>query len=402
MARARRTDNKGRVLKTGESQDKTGRYAYKWTQNGKRMTVYALTLPELREKEKAIQQDIDSGIDVSKRNVTINELFDLHMETKNNIRLTTRTNYIAIWNHNVRNDFGKRRITDTNVLHVKKYYSDLQKSGLSKATVKEIHSMLSPVFQDAIEMCIIQNNPTTGCLTILKNDQKEKQAMKQTELDAFLDFVKNSNVYNVYYPMLTFALSTGLRVGELTGLRWADIDTEVHVRRQLVYKNFGEGCKFYFMDLKTDSAYRTIPLTKTARKALIQQKEIDLMTAKGCKRKEVCGVNDFCFTNKSGKPFATNAFNTILKNIVSAYNEQETDQATKDHREPVLLPHISAHTLRHTACTQLAASGISAKVLQTIMGHSDIAVTMNVYTHLSESEYIRESLEAVEHKIKIG
>ena len=86
MARAKRTDNKGRVLKVGESQNKDGRYCYKWTDAaGKRNTVYSLDLIELREKEKQIQRDQEDGIITKGGNITLNELFEIYMSTKSNI-----------------------------------------------------------------------------------------------------------------------------------------------------------------------------------------------------------------------------------------------------------------------------------------------------------------------------
>ena len=99
MARAKRVDNRGRVLKVGESQDKSGRYAYKWTDtNGKRNTIYSLDLAELREKEKRIQRDLEDGIDSRGGEMVLDNLFQMYMNTKTNIRDTTKNNYINYWN----------------------------------------------------------------------------------------------------------------------------------------------------------------------------------------------------------------------------------------------------------------------------------------------------------------
>lgn len=139
--------------------------------------------------------------------------------------------------------------------------------------------------------------------------------------------------------MIIFALSTGLRVGELTGLRWADVDMKesvVNIRQQLIYKNLGDGCKFHIQGLKTEAGRRDIPLTENA-----------------------------------------------------------------EHRRPELLPHVSAHILRHTACTRLAESGLEPKVLQYIVGHANVSVTLDVYTHLDFTQ-IQEKIEALQENMKIG
>ena len=110
----------------------------------------------------------------------------------------------------------------------------------------------------------------------------------------------------------------------------------------------------------------------------------------------VDGYSKFIFTTKSGKPIAPNGFNNAMKNVVETYNKRETMMAESDNRQPVLLPHISAHTFRHTGCTRMAEAGIDIKVLQRIMGHSDIAITMDVYNHVSEMSRIESEITRLE------
>ena len=142
-------------------------------------------------------------------------------------------------------------------------------------------------------------------------------------------------------------------------------------------------------------------MTTDARKSLIRQKELYLLLGKGQRQQETAGVSDYVFTNTQGKPYATNAINSMLKSIMGAYNKLETERAEKEFRIPVLLPHISAHILRHTACTRLAESGLEPKVLQYIMGHANISATMDIYTHLDFSQ-IQKKMEEVQGNVKIG
>ncbi len=202
---------------------------------------------------------------------------------------------------------------------------------------------------------------------------------------------------------MVFALSTALRVGELTGLRWSDVDLKeniIHIRQQLIYRNLGDGCRFHVQDLKTEAGRRDIPLTASARKSLIRQKELSLLL--GTKqKKEIDGITDFVFLNSLGNPYATNAINFMLKNMVDAYNRAEREAAGREKREAEPLPHISAHILRHNACTRLAESGIDPKTLQYIMGHSSIAVTMDIYNHV-DTVRVKNEMEKAEDVIKYG
>lgn len=189
----------------------------------------------------------------------------------------------------------------------------------------------------------------------------------------------------MYGPVLNFALSTGLRIGELIGLRWDEIDLKnnvIHICRQLIYRNYGDGYKLHIEPPKSRSGNRDIPLTVNAKESLIEQKKLDLVLGRRAKEQEVDGLKGFVFINSHGMPILPFNFNDMLKNVVNAYNKKENQQANKECREPILLPHISAHVLRHTACTRMAEAGIDPKVLQVIMGHSNIGITMDIYNHV--------------------
>lgn len=407
MAGKKRTDNKGRILRTGEMQrSEDQRYIYRYNDlSGKRKTVYALTLAELREKEKKIERDLQDGIDSSKGNMTLNELFQVYMGTKTELRESTRCNYLAVWKNAIQESvLGNMKIPQIKRIHIQSFYAGLIKQGLSENTIKLYHSLIHPTLELAVDSDIIRKNPSKDCKKGISSTKKERGAMTRKEQKIFLGFIKDSNIYSVYYPMIIFALSTALRVGELTGLRWTDVDFKenvIHVRQQLIYKNLGDGCKFHIQDLKTEAGRRDIPLTENARKSLIKQKEFCLLLGKGIKQQKIDGINDFVFTNTQGKPYATNAINFILNNVVKAYNTKEIEQARKERRKAELLPHISAHILRHTACTRLAESGLEPKVLQYIMGHTNVAVTLNIYTHLDFTQ-IQKKMEAVQEYTMIG
>ncbi len=397
MARKKRVDNKGRVLRTGEMQRASDNlYLYRYTDlTGKKKTVYASNIVELRNKEKQVQEDLQDGIDTSKGEMSLNELFRLYMKTKSDIRESTRSNYIAMWENGIENTaLGRMSIAKIKQMHIRAFYADLVKQGLAENTVKLYHNLIYPALELAVSSDMIRKNPAKDCRKGVGGTKKEKTALTRAQETAMMQFVDDSDKFNQYAPMLKFALSTGLRVGELTGLRWSNVDLKqntVCIRQQLIYKNFGDGCKFHLQELKTDAGKRDIPLTEIARESLLKQRE--LCFKRQSKVQEVEGVSDFVFTNSQGKPYAVNAVNLILKNIVDAYNAENKDACE--------LPHVSAHSLRHTACTRLAESGLEPKVLQYIMGHANVSITLDTYTHL-DFEQIQESMNAVQGKVKIG
>ena len=389
MARKRRTDNRGRVLRVGESQNKQGRYIYKWTDAaGKRNTVYAVTLQELRGKEQQIQKDIADGIDSRGGDLTLNQLFNVFMESKSNIRESTRINYTIHWNANIKTSLlSDMKIAQIKQYHIKKWIADLRSKGAKASSIKRYETLLSMVLQFAVKNDLIRKNPCADCGREIKTEPTDKRALTIKEQEALLEFIRDNNTWCVHYPLILFLLSTGLRISEAIGLTADRIDLKnniVHIDRQLVYRTSEGSYCYRFAPTKSNSGKRDIPLTENAKKALIRQKEFDLILGRRGKEQKVDGEKGLVFLTRNGTPMNNRNFGKTLDGIVKAYNKMEIARSEKEHRESELLPHISPHILRHTFCTRCAESGMDVKVLQTIMGHSNITVTMEVYNHVDE------------------
>ena len=136
-------------------------------------------------------------------------------------------------------------------------------------------------------------------------------------------------------------------------------------------------------------------MTSDVQRAFEEQKKLNFMLQKG-KDVEIDGYKGFIFMAKSGRPLMPSAINNILYNIVDAYNKKEVQIAKTEHRNAELLPKVSAHIMRHTACTRMAEKRIDVKVLQYIMGHAHIDVTMDVYNHVSEMSRIESEITRLE------
>ena len=400
----KRKDNRGRNLFKGEGQRSDGRYYYQYKNSlNKSKVIYSWTLEELRKREKEIQKDLADSIDETAAKMSLNQLFELYLSLKDkeNFQDSTKDDYLGLWNNHIRNtELGNAQIKNIKTSHIKRFYKELKDKGLSNSTIKKFNTILRPSFELALDDDMIRKNPVKkDCVKKYKGEKNVREALTRDEQKKLLDFVESSNVYKIYAPMLRYMLGTGCRIGEVIGITWDDIDMKsrsININHQIKYKKKEDGkTGFMIASPKTDAGKRIIPMTTEVYNALIMQKRYRLFL--GTPRDfEVDGYKNFVFVTKNGRPIAPNGFNNAMKNIVSAYNKLEEKKAREEKRKPVLLPHVSAHIFRHTACTRMAEAGMEIKALQYIMGHSNAAVTLDVYTHVHEREIVEEEMTKME------
>ncbi len=204
----------------------------------------------------------------------------------------------------------------------------------------------------------------------------------------------------IHLPMIQIMIGTACRVGEICGLTWADVDMKgrtISITHQMNYDRINGRMKYFVSTPKTESGVRKIPMTDQVYRAFVEQKKLNMMLGR-CGDYELDGYRNFIFLNSNQRPYNYKSFNYILYGIVRKYNREEQERAKKEKREPVLLPVISNHILRHTGCTRMAEAGIDVKALQTIMGHSDPAVTMKVYNHVDQ-ERLKKEIRKMENVI---
>lgn len=422
MAGKKRTDTKGRILKDNELQRKDGSYMYRYYDaSGALKTEYSWKLVptdktpkgkrdglSLREKEDMILKDKCNNIDfAAKKKVTLNQMFDKYIDSKNELKASTRANYKYEYNHFVRNLFGKKLIADIKYSDVKKFYNSLVEKGLKANSIDNIHTLLHPTFTLAVRDDIIMKNPADGVMAEIKKTHnmgtEKRHALTETQQKAFIDFIKNSDTYSHWLPLFTAFLGTGCRVGELIGLRWSDCDFKrntIEINHNLIYRLQENGkSEMHITTPKTNAGIRTIPMLKEVRKMLLEERERQI--AKMGIDCEIDGYSGFIFRNRFGKPHNPSTINRAIQRIYKAYNEEELVKAEKEQREALLIPHFSVHNLRHTFCTRFCENETNVKIIQDIMGHSDITTTMNIYAEVTE-EKKQESFQNLEGKIKIS
>lgn len=378
-------------LKKGETQRKDGSYEYRWKGNdGKRHSVYARTLKELREKENEIAKDTLDDIRTEVRYVTINDLYKRWCQLKRGLRDNTMKNYQYMYTMFVQPSFGNTRLSQLRKSDVRQFYIYLaEERGLKAATIDNVHTVLHQVLTLAVDDRFIRNNPSDNVLRDLKQavnfQQTRRKALTVPEQNQLLNYLRNTEKYSRWYPLLAVMLGTGLRVGEATGLRWCDIDLEegiVDVNHTLVFYNHGSqgGCYMNVHEPKTATGIRKVPMLKFVKEAF--QMEREYQERSGIQStSHIDGYADFIFVNRFGEAQHQGNINKAIKRIIRDCNLAVLE---KDEDAPVLLPAFSCHTLRHSFTTRMVEAGVNLKVIQDALGHADISTTMNIYADVTK------------------
>lgn len=399
MKKGVRLDAKRVRLKKGEGQRSNGSYEFRWTtRDGKRHSIYAPTLEQLREKETQIIIDEHDGIRNDITSKTVNDVYELWAELKRGIKDSTFKNYIYMYETFVKPTFGKKRITAVKRSDVKRFYNRLKEDrGMKISTIDNVHNVLYQVFQFAVDDDMIRANPTSKMMKELRisygNDSEKRKALTVEQQKLFLSFLERRPQYQHWYPVFYIMLNTGMRVGEVTGLRWNDIDLEneeINVNHTLVYYNHRDekGCYFSINTPKTKAGRRVIPMTKGVKEAFLMEKAYQEEADIKCVG-NVDGYHDFIFVNKDGNVQHYGTLNKAIRRIIRDCNDEVLETHDIDS-DPVLLPDFSCHTLRHTYATRLCESGINIKVIQDVLGHADIDTTMNIYVDVTKDLKKRE------------
>ena len=398
-----RRDNKGRKLFNGESQRKDGKYEYKYQDAwGKRKTVYSWKLTptdrvpagkrddiSLREKIKQIQKDLNSNITPDGGNFTVLELVEKYISQKTGVRHNTRSNYNFVVNVIKKEAFGQKRIDKIKVSDAKEWLIKMQQmDGRGYSSIHTIRGVVRPAFQMAVDDDLLVKNPFEFQLnTVVVNDSVTREAITRQQERDFLEFVKNDKHFCKYYDGIYILFKTGLRISEFVGLTKKNLDFEnnrIIVDHQLQRTR---DMKYIIEDTKTESGERMVHMTPEVKEAF----QRILARRKNPKVEPmVDGYSGFLFLDKNGRPMVALHWEKYFQHIREKYN--------KIYR--VQMPKVTPHVCRHTFCSNMAKSGMNPKTLQYIMGHSDISVTLNTYTHLNYDDAEEEMQKVVEASSK--
>lgn len=372
-------DLKGKELGVGISQQSDKLYVARFTDKfGRRKTKRFKKLQECRQwiadaSYISKHSDIENASDI---------LVDTWYEywigiKKQTVRPNTVRNYSERYERNIKGIIGKKLLSEVKPLHCQKIFSDMAEQGYKTTTIYQTRITLYNMLEFAKENDVILSNP---CKKSVKSDMgkpsKKKVALTIDEQRKFLIAAAGQSYENQY----RFMLQTGLRTGELVGLKWEDVDFEkriVNIVRTMEYRyKVGE---WRVGPPKSKSGYRTIPLTDEAIRILKDQKE---------KNSKIKVINiewrDQVFLSRKGEPVKNSTYDTALFKIC--------DKAG--------IRRFCMHILRHTFATRCIEAGMIPKTLQRILGHSNIGITMNLYVDATEDEKSKE-MDLVAEALKV-
>ena len=381
----KRRDKRNRILHQGEVQLADGRYRFKYQDNtGEAHYDYSWRLdkndraPEgrkkdlsLREKERQIQADLFDQIAADGGNYTVLELVEKYIATKTGVRDSTRTGYQTVMNFLKKDPMGKQRIDKVKLSDARLWLIRLQKEqGKSYSAIHSIRGVVRPAFRMAVEDDLIRKNPFDFELaTVIVNDSVTREAITREQERRFLKFIQEDWHFSRYYEGIFILFKTGLRISEFCGLTKGNLNFKEHritIDHQLQRTR---NMEYVIEAPKTDAGVRFVPMTPE-----VEQCFRSILAKRRTPKVEplIDGYSGFLYLDKNGMPMVALHWEKYFEHIVEKYN--------KIYK--VEMPKITPHVCRHTFCSNMAKSGMNPKTLQYIMGHSDISVTLNTYSHV--------------------
>ena len=382
----KRRDNRKRILREGEYQRTDGRYRFRYIdEDGKEKNVFSWRLNRndpmpkgkkrelsLREKEKQIEADLFDHIVTNGGNYTVLELVEKYVSLKTGVRHNTAAGYKTVINILKKEAFGKLRIDKVRLLDAKAWLIKLQQiDGRGYSSIHSIRGVLRPAFQMAVDDDLIRKNPFGFELaSVIVNDSVTREAITRKQERDLLRFIREDKHFSRYYDAIYILFHTGLRISEFCGLTIPDIDFEemrIKVDHQLQRTS---QMRYVIEEPKTESGVRYVPMTEEVAACfhrIIVKRETPKVEPM------VDGYVRFLCLDKNEMPMVALHWEKYLEHIIEKYN--------KIYR--IQMPKVTPHVCRHTFCSNMEKSGMNPKTLQYIMGHSDISVTLNTYTHVS-------------------
>lgn len=379
---------KGKELGQGISQRKDGVYQARFVDRfGKRVSVYNTNLIILKDQLNKALEENNNHSNIVDKNITLNKWFDkwLNVYKYKTIRLNTRLRYIQLYEKHIKLVLGDKKLNSITQLQIRNLLKEMDKNGLGFETKNKTKVILYDMFNKAMIDDYVLKNPARG-ITIKRDEKKETRILTVDEQKDFFECCKGT----FYDNLFTVAVSTGLRPGELCCLTIDDLDFEkkqINVNKTLLYQKLEcDTCKtFHIDDPKTKTSKRIIPMNRQCelalKKQIIQKNIIERKSAK----KPIKGFENLLFTTKFNSPINSQIYSDAINRIVNEINLMKDDL---EQLEP-----FSGHCFRHTFATRCFEIGIQPKTVQIYLGHANLKMTMDLYTHVLEDHQKDEMIK---------
>lgn len=380
---------KGKELGKGISQRKDGLYQARFTNRfGKRQVIYDKTYNGIQKKMREALHNNEMEINVAAPNMTLDEWYEQWISTcKKNCRNNTKDTYARHYKR-VQEELGWRKLNQLNLIVMQKAINSLRTDNERRNSKKILVDML----EKAVNSDLIAKNAAKQINTVItKEDKKERRVLSKKETEIFLMEAEHT----FYYDLFVVALETGMRVGELAGLQWEDIDFNnkvVHVKHSMTYFSNAEG-KYVFElhPAKTHKGLRDIPLTKKAVTALKQQ-YFNKQTVINNGKKPLDGFDNLVFVTKNNKPTTQFLISECIEGILKRIHKNNPE---------LVFEKFTPHCFRHTFATRCLEAEVPLKTVSELLGHTQLQLTTDLYMHVTK-ESLFEGVEQYERRMHAG
>jgi len=357
----KRSSGEGTIVRRGD-----GRWAGAITMpGGERKWRYGQTQAEVARKIAQLRRDRDSGLPVVAERRTVASYLDSWLQmVKPGIKASTYRSYEYVTRVHIVPCLGRQHLVKLTPELVQRWLAQKQSEGtLSTATVRYFHTVLHVALEEAVSLGLLQRNVASG----LRKPRRRRLEMKwwtREQARSVLSAARESR----HYAFFVLALSTGMREGELFGLRWRDLDLErrsLRVQMQLQWVKTAAGRVMSIEEVKTDSSRRHIRISAAAVSALREHRS--RQRAERLTLGPIWRDHDLVFCTPIGGGldsgnFRRDAFLPVIKRAG--------------------VPYIRPHDMRHTAATLAILDGMPIKAVSEMLGHSSVAITMTIYAHV--------------------
>ena len=386
-------DLKGKPLPKGIYQRKDGRYEARALIDGVSIQLYNFNLKQLKIDFENAKEEARKGVDKKLSNITLDEWFDEWFERYKipKIKETSITPMKTKYRSNFGRLIGNMKVSEIRNMDIQGVINTMQKEGKATSSMRDALGRVRECLESAKNNRIISENPCFDITVPWENKTKERRFLSQDEQNRFLLQVENNWYKEMFYVMFL----TGMRIGEVGGLKWDDVDFKnkcININRSLSCQ-YHEGIKTIRLTTpKTHNSYRKIPFMGEVEEMLLsQKKKQDKLRKELGKRYRSDGdFVDLVFVTSMGSPVLRYHAEKECKKVVKAINEQEAFESVKEQREPIIFKDVYPHAIRHTFCSRCFQLNMNPKVVQALMGHQHYSTTIDIYTHVMEQDISNE------------